>query len=260
MGERVQDERGGASGTRRPAVALVGGTGKLGSALALRLARAGYEVTIGSRDAARAAQIAESRNDRLLPDDGSAIRGSRIAGTDNASAAEAAEIVVITVPYDAQEETVRSLADSVGARVVISTAVPLRFVENAGPIHVDVPQGSATEQVAALMPQARVVGALQTISSATRASLDRDVGADIIVTGDDAEAKTVAVQVLAALPGIRVVDGGPLRNSRYVEQLTVLLLSINMRVRRNTGIRLTNLPDELTLMVTPSVSQRPSRA
>ncbi len=257
MGEPAGDERSRASGPQRPAVALIGGTGKLGSALALRLARAGYKVTIGSRDAVRGAQKAEALNDRLLADDSSSGDGSRVAGTDNASAAAAAEVVVITVPYDVQEQTLRGLAESVGGRVVISTAVPVRFVENLGPTHVDVAQGSATEQVAALLPQARVVGALHTVSSATLTRLDRDVGADIIVTGDEPEAKAVAANVLAALPGVRVVDGGPLRNSRYVEQLTVLLLSINLRVRRNTGIRLTNLPDELTLIVTPSVSQRP---
>jgi NADPH-dependent F420 reductase len=124
------------------------------------------------------------------------------------------------------------------------------------PTHVDVEQGSASEQVAALLPRARVVGALHTVSSATLAKLDRRLDADVLITGDDHDAKLAVAQLLAALPGIRVVDGGPLRNSRYVEQLTVLLLSINMRVRRNTGIRVTNLPDELAMATAPSPPPR----
>jgi hypothetical protein len=233
------------------AVALIGGTGKLGSALAARFARAGHEVVIGSRDAARAEQAAA----RLAQAIGDA-QGSRVRGTDNFAAAAAADVVVITVPFDAQEATLRGLAGAVEGRVVVSTAVPVRFVEGSGPTHIEVEHGSATEQAAALLPQARVVGALHTVSSAVLAKLDRSLDADVLITGDDAAAKAVVVELLAALAGVRVVDGGPLRNSRYVEQLTVLLLSINMRVRRNTGIRVTNLPDELALPTVPAAPRR----
>jgi NADPH-dependent F420 reductase len=232
-------------GSTRPlgAVALIGGTGKLGSALAARFARAGHEVVIGSRDAERARQAASTVTQTI---DG--VDGSRVRGVDNAAAAAAADVVVITVPFEAQAATLRGLAGAVEERVVVSTAVPVRFVQGAAPTHVEVEQGSASEQVAALLPRARVVGALHTMSSATLAKVDRDLDADVLITGDDAEAKMMVAELLASLSGIRVVDGGPLRNSRYVEQLTVVLLSINMRVRRSTGVRITNLPDELALL------------
>jgi hypothetical protein len=238
-------QQGGGSSPAPAVIGLIGGTGKLGSALAARFARAGHEVVIGSRDAARAQHAA------TLAQTVSGIGGSRVRGADNAAAAAAADVVVITVPFDGQDATLRGLAVAVGERVVVSTAVPVRFIDGSGPPHIEVEQGSASEQVAALLPRARVVGALHTVSSATLAKLDRDLGADVLITGDDPDAKTVVAELLASLSGVRVVDGGPLRNSRYVEQLTVLILSINMRVRRNTGVRVTNLPDELALLAAP---------
>lgn len=251
MGQQAAGEQAGGSTPPLAAVALIGGTGKLGSALAARFARAGHEVVIGSRDAARAQQAASALAQTI-----SGVDGSRVRGADNAAAAAAADVVVITVPFDAQEATLRGLAGAVDDRVVVSTAVPVRFVEGSGPIHIEVEQGSASEQVAALLPRARVVGALHTVSSATLAKLDRDLGADVLITGDDPDAKTVVAELLASLSGVRVVDGGPLRNSRYVEQLTVLLLSINVRVRRNTGVRITNLPDELAVLTVPAARGR----
>ena len=227
----------------RPSVALLGGTGKLGSALALRLALGGFTVVLGSRDAVRAAQTAETINHRLETGDLPGGGFVPVTGSENSRAASGADIVVVTVPYEAQAQTLAGLAEAVSARVVMSTAVPVRFIPGEGPVHVDVPEGSAAQQVAAMLPHARVVSALQTVSSATLGKLDRDVDADIIVTGDDVEAKLEAMAILETLPGARPVDGGPLRNSRYVEQLTVLLMTVNARVRRNTGVRLTNLPD-----------------
>jgi NADPH-dependent F420 reductase len=240
------------AGVHRVSVALVGGTGKLGSALGLRLARAGHPVIIGSRDPARAAQAAEDLNTRLA-EAGGAASSARATGADNAAAAAGAEVIVVTVPYENQRQTLLGLAASVGDRVVVSTAVPIAFVPGQGPSHVEVAEGSAAEQVAAALPRARVVSALQTVSSATLARLDRDVDADIIVTGDDAEAKARVAGLLGILPGARLVDGGPLRNSRYVEQLTVLLLTINLRVKRSTGIRVTNLPDAAAMPLKPAV-------
>ncbi len=232
-------------------VALIGGTGRLGSALAARFALAGHEVVIGSRDTARAELAASTLAQSI-----SGVDGSRVRGAENAAAAAAAEVVVITVPFDAQDATLRGLAGAVKERVVVSTAVPVHYAKGAVPTHIEVEQGSASEQVAALLPRARVVGALHTVSSATLSRLDRDLDADVLITGDDPAAKTVVAELLASLPGIRVVDGGPLRNSRYVEQLTVLLLAINMRVRRNTGVRITNLPDELALLSAPAAQGR----
>jgi 8-hydroxy-5-deazaflavin:NADPH oxidoreductase len=229
-------------------VALVGGTGKLGSALAARFAQAGYDVVIGSRDAAKAEQAAAALAQAIAG-------GGRVSGGANADAVAAAQVVVVTVPFEAQEATLRDLAGAVGERVVISTAVPLRYVEGIGPTHVDVAEGSASQQVAALLPHARVVGALHTVSSATLARTEGRLDADVLITGDDAAAKVVVARLLGSLAGLRVVDAGPLRNSRYVEQVTVLLLSINKRVQRSTGVRIVNLPDELALP--PAAAESP---
>lgn len=221
-------------------VALIGGTGKLGSALAARFADGGVDVIIGSRDATRAVAAAAALS-------ASRPGGGQVRGAANIDAVAMADMVVVTVPFDAQEATLRELADAVGERVVVSTAVPIRYVEGAGPTHVDVEEGSASEQVARLLPRAHVVGALHTVSSATLARTDRPLDADVLVTGDDPAAKAVVAELLASLSGLRVVDAGPLGNARYVEQLTVLLLSINRRVRRNTGVRIVNLPDDVAM-------------
>jgi hypothetical protein len=227
-------------------VGLVGGTGKLGSALAGRFARAGHEVIIGSRDSARAENVASTLAQAI-----GTVDRSRLRGADNATAAATADIVVITVPFEAQEATLRGLSTTVENRVVVSTAVPVRFVEGVGPTHIAVEQGSASEQVAALLPGASVVGALHTVSSAKLAKLERDLDDDVVITGDDAAAKVMVAELLTSMSGLRVVDGGSLRNSCYIEQLTVLLLTINKRVRRNTGLRITNLPDELSMLSAP---------
>jgi len=244
--QRAAIERPGGPTLPLATVGLIGGTGKLGSALAARFARAGHAVVIGSRDAQRAEQAASA-----LARSVGGVDASRLRGEDNAGAVAVADVVVITVPFDAQEATLPGLAAAVEDRVVVSTAVPVRFVEGSGPTHIEVEEGSASEQVAALLPRARVVGALHTVSSATLAKLDRDLDADVLITGDDHDAKLMVAQLLASLSGIRIVDAGPLRNSRYVEQVTVLLLTINMRVRRSTGVRVTNLPDELALGPAP---------
>ncbi|HWF58004.1 MAG TPA: NADPH-dependent F420 reductase [Candidatus Dormibacteraeota bacterium] len=219
-------------------VGIVGGTGKLGKALAARFVRAGHRVVVGSRVASKATEAAAAIKQQLGSVDG------KVRGALNMDAA-AAGVVVIAVPYEGLRDVVADLATPTTARVVVSTVVPVRFVEGEGPSHVDVPEGSACEAIAALLPRARVVGALQTLSFVTLRNLESDIGSDIILTGDDAAAKSAVAGLLASLAGVRMVDGGPLRNSRYVEQLTVLLLAINSRYGRHTGIRVTDLPDEL---------------
>jgi NADPH-dependent F420 reductase len=235
----VDDVSDGGRGGALRVIALIGGTGKLGSGLAARLARAGHDVVIGSRDPVRAEAAAHAVVDAL-----SGEHVVRVRGAANDAAAAAAEVVVLAVPFDAQRVTVEGLAAAVGDRVVVSTAVPVDFVKGSSPVHVEVEEGSAAEQVAALLPGARVVGALHTVSSAKLGRLDRQLDGDVLVTGDDHPAKVVVADVLASLPALRPVDAGPLENSRHVERLAVLLLTINGRTRRNTGVQITNLPDD----------------
>lgn len=220
-------------------VGIVGGTGKLGAALAKRLASAGHSVVIGSRVAAKATDVAATVSKGLRPGAGV------VTGADNATACAVDGVVIISVPYEGLEDIVAALGPSIGNRIVVSAVVPVRFVTGQGPSHVPVPAGSACEQIAGLLPSARVVGALQTLSFVTLRDLDRHVDSDVILTGDDDAAKAEVAHLLSALGDVRMIDGGALRNSRFVEQLTVLLMSINMRYHRHSGVRITDLPDEL---------------
>jgi 8-hydroxy-5-deazaflavin:NADPH oxidoreductase len=220
-------------------VALLGGTGKLGPGLAMRFARAGVPVLIGSRDAERGAAAAEEARAKLsavAPD------AAAIEGTDNLDAAQRGGIAVITVPFAGQAGLLPGLAEALQGKVVVSTAVPMRFEESVGPVHVEVAEGSAAQQAAALLPGARVAGAFHSVSSIDLKRLSHDVEGDVIVTGDDAEAKHAAMELARLLPGARPVDGGPLRGARYSEHLTVLLLVVNGIYRTHVGVMLTNLP------------------
>jgi len=222
-------------------VALLGGTGKLGPGLAMRFARAGTPVLIGSRDAekgaAAAAEVTEKLNAALLD-------FAPVEGMDNAWAAARARIAVVTVPYEGQATMLPGLAESLRGKVVVSTAVPLRFVAGQGPVHVEVPEGSAAEQVAAMLPGSQVAAAFHTVSSASLKHVGLALDEDVVVTADDDEAKAAATSLVRLVPGARPVDGGPLRCARYTEQLTVLLLTVNGIYKSHAGVRITNLPLE----------------
>jgi NADPH-dependent F420 reductase len=222
-------------------VALLGGTGKLGPGLAMRFARAGVPVLIGSRDAERGAAAAAEVTARLQP---VAPDAAAVEGTDNLDAARRGRIAVITVPFAGQAALLPGLAEALAGKVVVSTAVPLRFDDGVGPVHVDVAEGSAAQQAAALLPRSHLAGAFHSVSSAELKRLGKDVAGHVVVTGDDAAAKQAAFELVRLLPGARPVDGGPLHCARYSELLTVLLLTVNGIYKTHAGVMLTNLPPE----------------
>jgi NADPH-dependent F420 reductase len=219
-------------------IALIGGTGRSGPALALRFARAGTPVLIGSRDQGRAEERAGEIRGRLAAAGG----GAAVTGETNVAAAEAAGLAFVTLPYDAQTGALPSLRSALAGKIVVSTAIPVRFDAVVGPVHVDVPEGSAAHQVADLLAESRIVAGFHSVSNVHLSRLDHELDEDVILTGDDDEAKNGVAAVVRLLPGARAVDGGRLANARYSEQLTVLLLSVNRIVKRSVGIRLTNLP------------------
>jgi 8-hydroxy-5-deazaflavin:NADPH oxidoreductase len=222
-------------------VALLGGTGKLGPGLAMRFARAGIPVLIGSRDAEKGVAAAAEITAKLQAAGPGA---APVEGMDNLWAAERGRVAVITVPFEGQAGLLPGLAKALDGKVVVSTAVPVRFAEGVGPVHVDVPEGSAAQQAAAMLPGAHLAGAFHSVSSAELKRLSRDVEGDVIVTGDDAEAKATAMELVRLVPALRPVDGGPLHCARYCEELTVLLLTVNAIHRTHAGVLLTNLPPE----------------
>lgn len=214
-------------------IALLGGTGDEGRGLAVRLALAGHAIVLGSRDAARAASAA-SEVAALLP------TPTDITGATNEDAATAADLVIVTVPFEAHRATLEALASALAGKLVIDAVVPMRF--ERGPRPIDVPEGSATEQAAALLPQSRVVGAFHNVAASALLDLATPLDQDVLVTGDDADAKTEALDFVRGIEGLRAVDAGPLRYSRFVEGITLLLVGINGRYKAHAGVRVAGLP------------------
>ena len=215
--------------TDEPTVGLIGGTGPEGRGLALRLAQAGLAVRIGSRRAERAEQAASDVR-AALPD-------RDVAGHVNATAVAGADLVIVVVPYDGHAATLTDLRDAIGDKIVVDAVVPLRF-SGGLPGTVVVPEGSATQQAQALLPAARVVGAFHNLSAQKLQALDAPMQGDVLVTGDDAEAKAAVMRLAARIPDLRPVDAGPLAMSKYVEDLTALILGINRRYRTQAAVRM----------------------
>jgi 8-hydroxy-5-deazaflavin:NADPH oxidoreductase len=215
-------------------VGVLGGTGKLGSGLALRWATAGLTVTIGSRDPARAAdRAAELAAD--LPEG-----AGRIDGGSNADAA-AAPVVIAAIPTEGAGDLVGPLGAQLAGNVLVSTLAPLDF-DGDGPRPGNVEVGSAAELLAAAAPSARIVAGFHTVSAAGLGNLADDLDEDVLLCGDDDDAlAAVARLVDDHLPGARAVTVGPLRLASVLEGMTALLISTNKRHRVHAGVRVTGL-------------------
>jgi NADPH-dependent F420 reductase len=219
-----------------PAVCISGGTGALGFGLGLRWARAGVPVILGSRDGARAQDAAE-RARAAVPD------GS-FAGAVNGEGARDAGMVVLCVPFAAQTQTLREVHDSMGdGQVLIDATVPLaRAAGGRATRTLGVWQGSAAQQAAELAPAGvTVCSALHTVSAPVLADLDAALDEDVLVCGDDRDAKAAVIELVGRIDGLRGVDCGRLELSRITEGLTALLISVNSRYSTHAGIRLTRL-------------------
>ena len=215
-------------------IAVIGGTGPQGKGLAYRWARHGHTVVIGSRAADRAEATADEIRARV-PD-------ATVSGAANADAAAGADVVVLAVPYDGHDDLVKSLAGELAGKTVISCVNPLGF-DKQGPYGLDVPGGSAAETAAALVPEARVVGAFHHVSAVTLWGeadyLDHE---DVLVCGDDADAKAVAIELARPVTSRDGVDAGRLRLARQLEPLTAVLISINKRYKTRSGIAVSGIP------------------
>ncbi len=221
-------------------IAIIGGTGDQGKGLALRWARAGFRVIIGSRDRERAKRVSSEMRATLAAPDADII----LDGAANAEAAEAASTIVLTVPFAAQILTLKEIREKIqpGA-LLIDVTVPLETAVGGKPTRVLSPwAGSAAEQCRELAPEGvDVISAFQNVSAEALADLNHEVECDVIVCGDDKNAKQRARPLIAAIPGCRYVDGGALANSRTVEAFTALLIGFNIRYKTHTGIRITGI-------------------
>ena len=217
-------------------VAVIGGTGAEGFGLALRLAQAGHQVTIGSRDAGRGAESASKASE---------LAGSTVEGTDNASATAipgADGVIAVTVPYAGQAEIYRSIKDGVApGAVVLDATSPLATAVGGRPWQVLRPwHGSAAEQAQAILGDGpRVVAGFHTIAAEGLQALDREIDSDVLLCADDAEAKARVGGLIEGIPGMRWVDGGRLEMARVAEPLTALLVSINRTYKiKDSGFRI----------------------
>jgi 8-hydroxy-5-deazaflavin:NADPH oxidoreductase len=215
-------------------IAVIGGTGPQGKGLAYRWARHGHRVVLGSRSAERAQETAAQITAR--------VDGAEVTGASNAEAAAGADVVVLAVPYDGHDDLVASLAGALAGKTVISCVNPLGF-DKQGPYGLDVPGGSAAEATAALVPAARVVGAFHHVSAVSlwgkAEFLDHE---DVLVCGDDADAKAVVIELARPITSRDGVDAGRLRMARQLEPLTAVLISVNKRYKTRSGIAVSGVP------------------
>jgi NADPH-dependent F420 reductase len=217
-------------------VSIIGASGALGFGLAVRWARAGIPVVIGSRDAARAEEAAE-RARAAVPD-------GDFTGAENADAATRADVVVLTVPFRNQSETLTNLKNVLReGQVLVDTTVPLAAaVSGRATRMLGVWQGSAAQQAAEMVPDGvRVVSALHTVSAGLLSDLDHVLDEDILVCGDRREDNQAVIELIARIEGLRAVDAGRLEMARIAESLTALLISINVRHKTHAGIKITGL-------------------
>ena len=212
-------------------IAFIGGTGEEGMGLAYRFAKAGHECIIGSR----AVEKAEAAVAELLEKDASL----PVRGAENAAAASAAELIIVTTPYGAQTGTLPPLAGALRGKVVVSTVVPMSF-EGGQASLMPVAEGSAAEQEQALLPDAKVVAAFQNLS-AKKLLKSAPIEADVIVCADDSDAKRQVMKLAESIEGVRAVDGGVLANAKMVEGITVLLVSVNRSYKTQAGIRIAGI-------------------
>jgi NADPH-dependent F420 reductase len=206
--------------------------------LGLRWARAGETVIIGSRDAARAEQTAETIRQRSGAN-------AHVSGMENAAACAASDLLALTVPFEGQAALLKQLKPAIRAgSVVIDATVPLAAsVGGRASRTLGVWQGSAAQQTAELVPKGvSVVAAFQNVS-ADVLNGDEDVECDVIVCSDDPNATQVAMELATKIARVRAIDGGKLENARIVEQITALLIGLNIRHKGHGGIRITGLPE-----------------
>ncbi|MBA3422618.1 MAG: NADPH-dependent F420 reductase [Thermoleophilaceae bacterium] len=219
-------------------VPIVGGTGTLGFGLAVRLARVGVPVIIGSRRADRAEEAAGKARERV-PD-------GQIEGLENAEAATRGDVVFLTVPFRAQSENLTNLREALRpGQILVDATVPMAAaISGKATRLLGVPQGSAAEQAREMVPEGvTVVSALHTVAGHVLSDLDHRLDEDVLVCGDVRDSKRTVAELIDRIPGLRAVNAGALETARLVEGLTPLLISINARNKVTAGIRLTGLEE-----------------
>ena len=215
-------------------IAVIGGTGAEGRGIALRLANAGYRVIIGTRDPSKAGELVSSLNHM--------VQRNTIECRSNIEAADASEIVILTVPYSAQETTVRAISESLRGKILIDATAPL-VPPKVGQVQLPAGGSAVAKMQALLGDSVRVVSAFQNISAQKLQKLKENVDCDVLVCADDVDARRTVIELLAKM-GLRGIDAGPICNSAATEALTSILISINRKYKLpSSGIRITGIGD-----------------
>ena len=211
-------------------VGILGGTGPAGQGVAIRLACAGYDVVLGSRDAERAATVAA----------GLVARGTgSVAGAANETAA-ACDLVVVATPWDSAVATVKAHGEALGGKIVVSMVNALtREGRELVPLYP--PRGSMAAQIAFALPASRVVGAFHHLPASEMVDLDSGLDADVVIFGDDAGARDIVAELVEAMPGLRAVVAGSMSLASAIEAFTAVCISINIRHKAHSYVRLAGL-------------------
>lgn len=213
-------------------IGFIGGTGPEGRGLALRFAMAGERVAIGSRDHGRAEDAA--RSVASLADD------LDVSGAMNDQVASESDLVFIAVPYAGHRPTLESLRDRLAGKLVVDVVAPLRFSRGIASV-LNVESGSAAGEAQQILANSTVVGAFHNLSAEELLKPDAVIDSDVVVCADDADAKAQVMRLAELIDGVRAVDGGGLQNSRYVEELTALLININRIYRAHSTIKIVGI-------------------
>ena len=216
-------------------IAIIGGAGELGFGLALRFAKAGVRVRIGSRDETKAREAAA----RIK----AAIPSAHVDGLSNGEAAAGATLVILAVPFAAQSAIVKSIKPALKNAILVDTTVPLAATVGGKPTRtLAVWEGSAAQAARELLPGVPVVAAFHNVSADVLQDLAATPDCDILICGDDAAAKDRVAELVKLIPGLRPLDAGPLEMSRIVEGITAMLISLNRRYKvHHAGIRITGI-------------------
>ncbi|OEC86324.1 MULTISPECIES: NADPH-dependent F420 reductase [Methanobacterium] len=217
-------------------IAIIGGTGGQGLGIAIRFVQAGEDVIIGSRTAEKAEAAVGKVKDLLGGVD-------NIKAAENADAAVEAELLVLTVPLAAQKSTLRSIKEGASGKILLDATGPLESAIGGSPIeYVDLWDGAAAERSAKILKDSNVICAFNNISSAALMDFKEPIDCDCLISGDDANSKAVASELIEKIPGVNVIDCGPLERAKIIEKITPLLIGLNIRNKTQFGgIRITGL-------------------
>jgi hypothetical protein len=221
-------------------VAIIGGTGDQGFGLALRFAKSGEKVLLGSRDIKKAENTVNIIHNMLKGEELDCIQGMT-----NQDAAAQGDIVILTVPLQAQKITLNGIKDYLDGKILVDATVPLETcVGGKSTRYIDLWEGSAAERTNEILKDKNtiVVSAFNNVSSASLTNIKEDVKCDCLISGDDSESKAIVMELAEKIPGVKSIDCGPLENARIVEKITPLLINLNIRNKtRLAGIRITGL-------------------